>query len=171
MKKFIMLFLITLSLTGCSLIPRLSFDTEGTTPQATQKSKLKETCKGKVVMNETGDIISCSKGYYNYTENYSKKERKFTFTEKIKNFINKLVGFGFWGLLILVILVPGLFGTFIGRFIEGTVGITGKALKSVVSAVQKTRKTGKDLNESLSAEQDTDVKKYIRKLKENEGIK
>ena len=68
-------------------------------------------------------------------------------------------------------MVPGVAGVFVGKIIEGTIGITGKALKAVVSGVQQARVTGKNLNDALSSEQDNNVKKYIRKLKEKENIK
>ena len=170
-KYIIMLLLICFTLTGCSLIPRLTFDTKNTVPQSVEKSKAKAICKGEAKFNEVGEITYCSSGYYKYNEGYQKVERKMTIVERIKSFINGLMGWGFWGLLLLVILVPGLAGGLIGRLIEGTIGITGKALKAVVSAVQKTRKNGKNLDDSLSAEQDADVKNYIAKLKKQEKIK
>ncbi len=173
-QKVKVLFLIsflTLFLSSCSMLPRLNFWTPGTVPQVVDKAKAKEICKGKTVMNENGDIISCSHGYFSYAENYAKKERKMTFVERIKNFINNLMGASFWIFVLLIVLVPGLLGTVVGRMIEGTVGITGKALKSVVAGVQKARKQGKDLNDALESETDNDVKKYIRELKERENIK
>jgi len=172
MKKLIFLtLLIGVFGSGCSMLPRLNFGTPGTVPQVVDKSKAKDICRGKAEFNENGDMISCSRGYFSYSENYAKKERKMTFTEKIKNFINNLVGASFWIFVLLIVLVPGLLGTVVGRMIEGTVGITGKALKSVVAGVQKARKQGKDLNDSLESETDNDVKKYIRELKERENIK
>ncbi len=171
MKKIILMILVSFMLTGCSLLPRVTFDTPNTVPQSVDKSKAKAICKGEAKFNEVGDMIYCSKGYYNYEEGYNKQERKMTIVERIKSFINGLVGWGFWGILLLIILVPGLAGTLIGRLIEGTVGITGKALKSVVAGVQKTRKTGKDLNDSLSAELDKEEKEYIKTIKNKHNIK
>lgn len=171
MKKIILMMLMCFTLTGCSLIPRLNFGTPGTVPQAIDKSKTKAVCKGITKFNDVGDIIYCSKGFYLYEEGYQKVERKMTVIERIKGFINNLMGFGFWGLVLLVILVPSLAGTVVGRIIEATIGITGKALRATIKGIQKSRKTGKDLNDALSAEEDSDVKKYIAKLKEKENIK
>ena len=171
MKKFILIFLTCLILSGCSLIPRLTFSTPNTVPQSTQQSKAKEICKGKVEWSENGTIISCSKGYFSYAYGYDKQERKMTITERIKSFINSLVGWGFWGLILLVILVPGLAGTLIGRFIEGTIGIAKQTLNATVRAVQRARKNGEDLNIALATEQDTKVKDYIIKIKKEEKIK
>jgi len=138
----------------------MTFDTKGTTPQQTEKSKLKESCKGTVVFYEDGSIKSCSKGYINYSEGYSKKERKYTFTEKIKNFINSLVGWGFWGLVLLIILVPGFSGWIIGRVFNSV----NKAFDQTILAIKKFRKTStakEELDNFLRAEQDTQTKKLI----------
>jgi len=94
-----------------------------------------------------------------------------TIVERIKSFINNLMGWGFWGLIALVIFCPSAIGFIFGRIIEAVGGIANKSLKATVSAIQKTRKTGKDLNTSLDAEMDADVKKHIAKLKEKENIK
>jgi len=174
MKKLIIMLLSCFMLTGCSLIPRITFDSPNSVPQSVDKSKAKESCKGKAKWDENGNIISCSKGYYNYTQGYVKKERKYTITEKVRNIFNTIFGWGIWGLIIILVLCPSAFtlvGTFIGRFIEGSIGITGKALKATIKGIQKARKEGKDLNDALDAEEDNDVKKHIRKLKEKENIK
>jgi len=170
-KIFMLLLLICFTLTGCSLLPRLSFDTPNTVPQSVDRSKAKEMCKGKAEWDKSGQMVSCSSGYYKYAEGYNKQERKMTIVERIKSFINSLMGWGFWGLLLLVILVPGLAGGFIGRLIEGTIGIAKKSLDATIRGVQKARKSDKDLNDSLSAEQDENVKKYIRKIKDEQNIK
>jgi hypothetical protein len=170
MKKLIVLFLMVLSCSSCSLLPKVNFGTASTVPQSIDRSKLKETCKGNVKMNEVGEIISCSKGYMNYTEGYVKKERKMTIIERIKSFINGLVGWGFIGLVLLVIFVPGLLGIVIGRLVEGSVGIASTVSKRLMLAIQKARKYGKDLNEALEAELDAKDKQYIAQVKEKENI-
>jgi len=172
MKRLILTTIMAMFLfSGCSLIPRITYDSKGATPQQTQKSKAKETCRGKAVMSEQGDMISCSKGYYSYEQNYAKKERKYTFKEKILNFFRGLVGWSFWIAIALVVFLPGTFGLVIGRFVEGTVGVAHNALKSVVTAVQRARKQDKPLDDALDGELDEKHKKYIRNMKEKEGIK
>lgn len=170
-KKIIVLLFSCFLLTGCNLLPKINFGTPGTMPQSTQKSKAREICKGKSVWSDTGVLLSCSKEYINYAENYDKQERRQTIVERIKSFVNNLMGWGFWGFVLLLILCPSVIGLVAGRLIEGTVGIAKKALNSTVRAVQKTRKNGANLNDTLLAEQDEDVKKYIAKLKEQEKIK
>jgi hypothetical protein len=171
MNKIILLFLISVSTLGCNLIPRINFNNPNSVPQSIDQSKTKETCKGEIKFDENGNITSCTKNYYRYTDNYEKKERKMTITEKIKNFINNLVGWGFWGLLLLLILCPSLIGLIIGRLAEGTIGITGKTLRSIIKGVQDARKNGKDLDTALAIELDEENKKYINKIKIEERIK
>jgi len=172
MKKLILSTIMVMFLSsGCSLIPRITMDSPGTTPKATQKSKAKETCRGKAEFNLQGDMISCSKGYYNFEQNYVKEERSYTFKEKIINFFRGLMGWSFWIVIALVIFLPTTAGLLIGRVLEGAIGVSTNALKSVVTAVQRARKQGKPLDEALDAQLDEKYKKYIRNMKEKEGIK
>ena len=174
MKKIFMISIICLMCCGCSLIPRITYDTKGSVPQSIQKSKIKEKCSGKAVWSEAGVLLSCSKGYFNYASGYEKIERKMTIIERVKSFFNTILGWGIPGLIVICILFPGAFtliGTIIGRFIEGAYGAGVTALKRVAKAVQKTRKEGKDLNQSLDAELDEKDKEYIAKIKKQEKIK
>jgi len=170
--KYLTIIVSCLFLTGCSgILPKVNFNTPNTVPQATEKAKTKDVCKGQATFNQNGDMTSCSKGYYASTLNYEKKERKMTIVERIKSFINNLMGWGFWGLIALVIFCPSVIGFIFGRIIEAVGGIANKSLKATVSAIQKTRKSGKDLNTSLDAEMDADVKKHIAKIKDKGNIK
>lgn len=171
MKKILLLILITLSCSSCSFLPRLTLDTPGTAPQSVDKSKAKEVCKGQTTFNEYGDMTSCTRGYVNYTQNYEKKERKYTFGEKIGNFFRKL---SFWAIILLAlgIFFPVLgLGTFIGKFIEGTFGIGKQVMSGVARGIQRVRKNGDDINIALDSELDEKHKQYIKKLKNKENIK
>jgi hypothetical protein len=170
MKKIILLLLVSFMLTGCSLLPRLTFDSKGTVPQAVDKSKVKEICKGKAEWDINGQMISCSSGYYRYNEGYSKIERKMTISEKIKSFINGLMGMSFWIIIALLFLCPSLLGFIGGRLIEGSFGVATTVGKRLIKAIQKTRKSGKDLNDSLDAELDVKDKQYIRQVKDKNEI-
>jgi len=172
--KLIVLLFSCFLLTGCSLLPRITMDTPNTVPQSIDKSKAKEICKGKAVWSDAGVLLSCSKGYYNYDEIYGKKERRMTIVERVKSWFNWVFSFGFLGLGIICLLIPGAFtivGAIIGRIFEGAYGIAKKSLDATVRAVQNARKNGKPLDDALSAEQDADVKKYIAKIKEEGKIK
>ena len=174
MQKLIIILMLCFLTSGCSLIPRLTFDTKNTVPQVIDKSKVKEVCKGNAEWDDLGNIKSCSKGYYRYDEGYNKQERRMTIVERVRSFFNAIFGWGVWGLIIICVLFPSAFtliGTLIGRFIEGAFGAGVQTLKRVAKAVQKARKEGKDLNISLDTELDEKMKKYIRELKEKENIK
>lgn len=171
MKKIISICLLSIFLTGCNLLPKINFDTSGSVPQSIEKSKIKEQCKKGAKWDENGNLISCENGYKKYEENYEKKERKMTITEKVKSFINNLVGWGFWGIVLLLVLCPSLLGLIIGRITEGAVGVTGKTLRAVVRGVQNARKNGTDLNVALATELDKQDKKVVAKIKEQEKIK
>jgi len=174
MKKIILICLMSFLLTGCSLVKTITAPfkpIQNTLPQETNKSKSKVVCKGEYKVDEVGNIIYCSKGYYNYGENFKEVERKLTLKEKIIQFFEQLSGYLFWIVIILLILCPSLLGVVVGRIIEGTVGLAKKTLDSTIRAVQKARKQNVDLNTALSSELDTVNKKYIAKIKEQEKIK
>lgn len=172
MKNILLICVLCFGLTGCGLLPKINFGgNPSTVPQSTSKGKAKEICKGQIEFHIDGTVKSCSEGYSSQKETYNKEERRMTIVERFKSFINNLVGWSFWIFLGLLIFAPGVLGFIFGRIIEGLFGISRKALGSTVKAVQKTRKEGKNLEEALSAEQDTEVKKFIRKLKEEDKIK
>lgn len=171
MVKIISLIIVCFMLTGCSLIPRLTFDTKNTVPQSLNTSKGKVVCQGEAKFNEQGEIIYCSKGFYDYSESYAKQERKMTISERIKSFINSLVGWGFWAVLILIFLCPSLLGLIVGRLFEGVYGMGAKAFKQVSAAIQKVKDTTPSLVDALEKSTDADVRKFIKEFKEKNNIK
>lgn len=171
MVKILVLTMVVFLSSGCSLIPRVNFDTPNTVPQSVNKMKVKEVCKGKAEWDELGNIKLCSKGYFKYDENYSKKERKMTIVEKVKSFINGLVGWGFWGVIILIILCPSLLGLIAGRLFEGVYGMGAKAFKQVSAAIQQVKATTPTLVDALEKSTDTDVRAWIDNFKKTNNIK
>jgi len=171
MVKILSLITICFMLTGCSLIPRLTFDTKNTVPQSLNTSKGKIICQGEAKFNEQGEIVYCSKGFYDYSENYSKQERKMTISERIKSFINGLVGWSFWGMLILLFLCPSLLGLIVGRLFEGVYGMGAKAFKQVSSAIQKVKDNTPSLIDALEKSTDADVRLWIDNFKKANNIK
>jgi hypothetical protein len=173
MKKIILSLVLALCLPlmGCSLLPRITFDKANVTPQSTVKTQKKETCAGVYKINEEGNIISCSKGYYNYEKNYTQKERVLTLREKLINFIRGFTGWGFWGLVILIILCPSLVGLIIGRLFEGVYGIGAKAFRQVSAAIQKVKNSSPTLVDALEKSTDSDVRAWIDTFKKKNNIK
>jgi hypothetical protein len=160
MKKLFLIAFLSILCTGCSFLPHLTTDTPNTLPQSVDKSKVKESCTGETKFNDAGDITYCAKGYYNYEEGYHKIERKMTIVEKIKSFINGLVGWGFIGFILLIILVPGSLGWVLSRMLDAT----HKAFDQTISAIKQFRKTSsakEELDNILRAEQDAQTKKII----------
>lgn len=170
-KNLILTVLIVFMTSGCSLIPRITMDTPNTLPQSVAKSKVKFKCSGRIDYYEDGTVKSCTKGYSAYSQGYNKQERKMTIVERIKGFINGLIGWGFWGFVLLAFLCPSLIGLIAGRILEATGGVAKATLTAVSRAVQSVRKNGKDLNTELESELDKNQKDYIAYLKDKEKIK
>lgn len=133
MNKFLfsLIFLVLSTCSGCSLLPRLTFDKPGVTPTSTERTNARTQCAGELKINkETGEIV-CTKGYYSNEQNSKVVERTYTLAEKIGNWIRAL---SFWWLLILiavVILCPG----FLGWLIGATFNAAKTALTATVKAI------------------------------------
>ncbi len=110
MKRLLMLGILCFALTGCSLLLRITFDKAGVTPTSTTKSSNVTKCEGEVKYDAEGNVLSCTKGYYNNEQNFKQDERKYTLQERIANFIRGLAGWGFWIFLALCFLCPSIAG-------------------------------------------------------------
>ena len=171
MVKILSLIIVVFLFSGCSLIPRITMDKAGMTPTSTVKSQKKESCAGSYTVDASGKIITCTKGYSNYENNYSQKERILTLQEKIVNFFRGLVGWGFWGIVALIFLCPSFLGLIAGRLFEGVYGIGTKAFRQVSAAVQKVKDQTPSLVTALEASTDEDIKKFIKEFKDKNNIK
>lgn len=165
-KHLLSVILLSFVVTGCSILPRLTFDKPGMTPTQVDKSYSNESCKGDYKLDQDGNIISCSEGYYHKTQNYNQKERAYTFSEKVGNFIRGLAGWGFWAVVLLTFLCPSLVGLIVGRVFNSANG----ALTQTVSAIKKYRQKvsaeeKERLDAHLRAEQDLTTKVIINKLR------
>lgn len=136
MRKYVWLLLICFSLTGCSLLPRITFDKPGVTPTTTEKSTKTLRCAGDLTFDANGNVVSCSKGYYEVETNYKQAERKFTLQEKIANFIRSLTGWGFWVLVALCIFTP-FGGAIVGGILNNIYGIGARGVRMLVAGIQK----------------------------------
>ena len=169
MKKLFLLLVLTCSLCSCSLVPRLTFDSKGSTPQQTEKSLRKIRCKGDIILNEDGTVKACTKGYYEYESNYEKKERKFTIVEKVSNFIRQLSGLGFWGLVIIIVLFPGLLGSILTFLFSASRRVASETIRAIKKFRQNVAPEVKeDLDNYLRAEQSKESKKYISQIRKSE---
>lgn len=136
MNKLLPIIFLSFFLTGCSFLPRITFDRQGTTPAETEQSYKRETCAGVFTLNPQGDIISCSKGYQLNEKNYSKKERKYTIYERIANFFSNLKGYLAIFLILSVIGVLMGAGGAVGVVWQNLFGVAGKGFKALVTGIQ-----------------------------------
>jgi len=162
MKKLISIIILSFMLTGCSLIPRLTFDSKGSTPQQTEKTLRKIRCKGDIILNEDGTVNSCTKGFVSYESNYEKKERRFTIREKIINVFRNVSGLGFWGLVLLVVLFPGILGSLLTFLMSASRRVARETIKAVKSFRKEVSPEVKEsLDNYLRKYQSQATKQYI----------
>lgn len=155
MRKLVWLSLICISLTGCSFLPRLTFDKAGVTPTSTTKSTNTIKCSGEITQSADGTII-CTQGYYSNSQNFKQDERKFTLQERIANFIRGLAGWGFWIFIALCFLFPSVAGWILSELFGNAhkaLTKTRDTLVATVRGIQKAKKNGVKLS-------DTDKLKY-----------
>jgi hypothetical protein len=136
MFKYVLPIVLTVLLSGCSLLPRVTFDKPGVTPTQTEKSSKKETCAGEYKVDEHGNMTSCTKGYNLSEQNYKQADRKFTLQEKIANFFRNLTGWGFPLVILACVFIPGFGGALLGFIINNVFGIASKGFKSLVEGIQ-----------------------------------
>jgi hypothetical protein len=173
MKKLILIALLVLPLMGCSVLTALTApfkNTQTTLPQSKIEAKAIVKCTGELSIAKDG-TISCSQGYYSYTNDSNIQERKLSLKEKIVQYFDKLVGWSFWIIVALIFLCPSLLGLIAGRFVEAVYGIGTKAFRQVTAAVQKVKDATPSLITALEASTDEDVKKFIAAFKEKNNIK
>jgi len=160
MKRLISIILLSVMLSGCSLVPRITFDSKGTTPETTEKSLRKISCKGEIILNADGTINSCTKGFKEYDRNYEKKERVYTIKEKITNFFRALSGYSFWIIVALIFLCPSLLGLIVGRIFNGANVLSNQLIRSIRKFRQKSN-AKEELDDILRVETDDKTKKMI----------
>lgn len=141
-KQLAIVLLLCFGLTGCSLIPRITTDKPGVTPQSTSKSTKKESCSGDYKVDIQGNIISCSKGYQNYENHYSKAERAYTLKERIANFIRGLASWGVILLILAIFLIPGFGGWLIGTFFHRAKDLSVALVKGIQAGKAYVRSNG-----------------------------
>lgn len=167
MNKIILLILLCLGATGCSFLPKISFEKSLNPPQQTSKSNVKQSCKGEFKTDENGIIVSCSKGYTNQTSNSEIKERNYTILERVFNFLRKLT---WWSLIIVILLCAlpfGIGGAILQNMFDNGKKVSSKALELTVKAVNKAKNNGgeylKELSEAYSS--DVEVQKLINDIR------
>ena len=153
--KLIALMFFVTPLSGCSLLKIASQPFKNTVskvPESTEKSVRKITCKGQIELDVEGRVIKCGKNYYSYEKNYSQKERKLTYREKISQFILNAKGYLLWGFVICVALSLSGFGWVIGAVFSVVRG-TGRVARDLVRGISKGKKYVRKNGSGLSPEE------------------
>ena len=157
MKKIIIILMLSLCFSGCSLINPLKLNNKTNPKKQTAISKSSE------VINYRDKEAGID--YQVKRTNYNKDISKYKIQEKIGSYIAKR---GLFFLIIILIInwfVPGFIGWFIGFFLNAS----RNALKETVKAVQKykdeNKKTKDGLVACLDKAQDKKTKRYISKVK------
>lgn len=136
LKQTLIILALCFGLTGCSFLPRITFDRPGVTPTQTEKSSKREICAGDYKVDSTGTIVSCTKGYYLNQQNYKQADRTYTWKEKIANFIRNLTGWGFPLMILACVFIPGFGGALIGFIFNNIFGVASKGFKALVTGIQ-----------------------------------
>ena len=173
MKKIFGTIVICLLLSGCSLLKIASAPFKSTVsnvPQSKIEEKSLIKCDGTISITKDG-TVSCSRGYYANSQNSNIQERVLSIKEKIIQFFNKLAGFSFWGVILLVFLCPSLIGLIAGRLFEGVYGVGITAFRQVSTAIQKVKTDAPSLITALEVSTDEKIKEWIADFKKKNGIK
>jgi len=133
LAMFVSVFLVS----GCSLIPRLTFDRPGTVPQKTVKSEKDYFHKSK-----DGEVTKTRE------VNYVQQERKLTFREQITNFFANLKGLLFWIVIGLVFLCPSA----LSWILSSVFSVTRQAIESIVTAIQTAKNTDGNYQKAIDNE-------------------
>ncbi len=139
MKKtnLIAILILTIFLSGCSLIKMASQPFKNTVskvPESIKKSERKITCKGEITLDALGRVTKCGSNYYLYEKNFSQEERKLKWREKISQFVLNAKGYLLWGVIICIVLSFSGFGWVVGAIWSGIRG-AGKIARDMSRTV------------------------------------
>lgn len=139
-RLFILTGFLLIFLNGCSFLKIASapFRSSPTKlPQETKKEEKYVKCKGDILFDELGNIKSCSDGFKTTEKLYNQSERKLTFKEKIKNFIDRLWGWGLWAIVASVIITFMGGGILVSNFWMSVFGVGNQTLKAISKGISK----------------------------------
>lgn len=151
MHKLILISILSLFLSSCSFLPKLTMNRTTTAlPVKTEKSEKSIRCSGDIILDNLGRVQSCTKGYSANESYYNQSERRFTLFEKIGNFFANLKGW--FGILVIGSIILTLMG---GGGIAVTIwsnifGTATKGLKALVYGIQKGKKYVRDNGDKYS---------------------
>jgi hypothetical protein len=135
----IILLVIVVSCSSCSLLPKISFGGNNSVPQQTETKSKVVKCAGTWAISDDQSTMACSSGFYSNESNYSQKERKMGFFERIGSFISNLKGiFGGLILVTIVMFFCGLGGVAVSIW-QTLFGIGTRTIKATVLAIKNAK--------------------------------
>lgn len=124
-----------------SLLPKFS-KTTNTVPMKKSKNERTIRCKGEAIVDDKGQVTSCSEGFYLDEESQNMEERKMTIKERLLGWLANFKGMIFW-LVVASIAASMLgFGGLVGTIWTNLFGTATKALKSTVRAIARAKRNG-----------------------------
>lgn len=136
-------------------------------PVEKSESERSIRCKGKVEINDKGQIIKCEEGFYLQEESKNVKERKMTAKERVLGWLGNFQGFFFWLVIGSIGGVMLGFGGLVGSIWSNLFGVATKALKVTVRAISRAKRNGGNILKELDTahSEHPKVQKKINQLR------
>ena len=149
-----------------SLFPKFG-KSANVVPMSESKSERTIRCKGEVEVNDKGQVISCTEGFYMEEESENTEERKMTLKEKFLGWLGNFKGMLFWAVVGSIAASAMGFGGIVSALWTNVFGTAKKALSTTVRAIARAKRNGgefmKELDRAHSA--DPAVQKIINELR------
>lgn len=140
--QIIALCILCTLLSGCSFLKVASApfkSTKTTAPTKIDKGKKTFSCKGDLVLDKSGNVVSCKGGFTSNEEYFNQSERKLTGAERVKQFIDKFWGWTLWAIIASIVATCLGLGVWVSNFWNSVFGIGGKALKALSTGLTKAK--------------------------------
>jgi len=142
-------------------------------PVEKSESERSIRCKGKVEINDKGQIIKCEEGFYLQEESKNVKERKMTAKERVLGWLGAFKGFFFW--LVLGSIGASFlgFGGLVATFWSNLFGSGIKMAKATFKGIQSFKRNGKKLkkkDQEIYDEAKRDLVKEIQTQQQIAGV-
>jgi len=139
-------------------------------PVEKSKSERSIRCKGKAEVNDKGQVISCSEGFYLDEESENSKERKMNAKERVLAWFGNFKGLFFW--LVLGSIGASLlgFGGLVASFWSNLFGSGIKMAKATFKGIQNFKRNGKKLKKKDQEIYDEAKKDLVKEIQTQQQI-
>ena len=131
-----------------SLIPKFGRSTK-VVPVSESKKERVIRCKGEIVVDDKGQVVSCSEGFYMTEESENTVERNTTMKEKFLGWLGNFKGLVFWAVLGSIVASMMGFGGIVSSVWTNLFGTVARALKETVRAIARAKRNGGHFMEEL----------------------